>query len=381
MSSADALTHRLVVQRLEAPGVLDRPTIERTRARFSQAANAHVLPRLQRRAAPAAVNAGSLPLVRIDRSVEPGAATPGAATFGPVTQATDGGTATPSAPRVETAIAFAGSLAARHAPGISHASPFVERRSERNHAVDIPVAARLLARAAHATTTPSTFAPAIITRAAATSVLQRVADAGNRARVAAPTPAASAIPASPVHRASSPLATSDARMQPVAQMIVAPANDASPTNGATAHAASATPATNGIVPDFQNSQAVGFSTVRAPATLVLRKANPTQSRSASIVPVVTPTVVTAAPPRLLLRKPDIADDAHSRRDVDELGAGSAGGASIALNHRRTARRRWTACPAMRPSSTSTGSPSRSATGWHAASRSNVNAWGCGDGAK
>ena len=141
--------------------------------------------RLQRRAAPAALNAGRLPLVRIDRSVEPGAATPGAAVFGPSTQATDGGTATRSAQRVETASAFAGSLAARHAPGISHASTFVERRSERNHAVDMPVAARLLARADHATT-PSTFAPAIITRAAATSVLQRVADAGNRARVAAP---------------------------------------------------------------------------------------------------------------------------------------------------------------------------------------------------
>ena len=123
------LVQRLAVDRLAAPGVLDRSRIHRLHDRLSSPSRTRSLERLYRRAIPGTPSAQGLYLARVDRSAAPA----------------DSETAPAAATSASETTGGENSLPVRRAPGVLQTSDFVAKLSA---TVDRSGGSRAIARAA-----------------------------------------------------------------------------------------------------------------------------------------------------------------------------------------------------------------------------------------
>ena len=346
-SGTDSFADRLVSQRLVAPGVLHRGSLQRTHERLSNPAGAHVLTRLQRRATPAGTSAESLPLVRIDRSASSGDAPstsfvasaigPAANAGSTVARGTPTGGDTPAGSGTAAAGSrangasggsAAGGVVARQAPTISRAAEVVARR-----VADVPglaagarTTARLLARSQQSSDVPSATPP-LIARVSAPGVVQRAAESrreagaksvgGTAAATLGASSAASAPPESMVLR--NPLPTTSAHASRAGAPDASVTTSAAP-RGSVAAVRASTPLT---------------SAGPAAAPLLMRKAATTQHHGSGglAVAVASPAVVRSASTQLLLRAPDASAPAVPPRTATPPVAGASAGGSAGATPR------------------------------------------------
>jgi hypothetical protein len=291
-SVTDPLIQRLVVQRLAAPGILDRRTLQRAHDRFIQPAGAHVVSQLQRRMAPAVTSTESLPLVRIDRSVDEGDPSPlsGNGSSASVARGGDEGSATRPSMNHLIAGSFAGVRLARQTPAISRVGEPVG-----NRAGDVPGSAVDV----RATTRPwavseNVKAPAIAVSAAPRSVVQR---------------AAASLADSPATPDATPVAmtmrSQSGRTEADAPRAAAFGEPAIVTRPLLAFVASA-PLSSVLASTTASSRGAPVNNIAgAAAPLLLRKADSAKpSPRASGLRVTSPlsASVTAAPMPLLMRQ-------------------------------------------------------------------------------
>lgn len=311
-SATESFADRLVVQRLVAPGVLDRRALQRTHDQFSQAAGAHDLARLHRRIESTSPSTGTLLLARGDRLVAPDDAAPLAGS--PNAPITMGGDAPVSAVSRGAPSALVGNLVARTTPGMTSASTAVARRVADSHGLadTSRTTARLFARSEGAHALPSAGSSPVAVSAAPASVVQRVADhTVGAGRVSAP-----GEPVAAMHDASAtsviPSPASLSRVN--ADLRASSTRDLQLPIGTTPTAMRSSSAVETANPSVPLSATMPVARHASPTSaiggsmplLVQRATAATRSSGVSAPGGVTilPSTTAVAPSQLVLRKPD-----------------------------------------------------------------------------
>jgi hypothetical protein len=314
--STDSLGPRLVVQRLVAPGMLDRRALQRTQERLSHPASAHVLDRLHRRIGLASPDGGSLLLARVDRSADPDmvahaerAAAPLAADGGMASRVGSGsgpGAATPATTGVGRTISTVGLVARPNVPAITRAGQVIARR-----VAVVPslggtprVAARLTSRTDPGLAAALGTPPSGTGSAAPPILVQRITDHGGDIRGA---------PASSI--AAAPTATSASGQEGQGSVLASSSLPISTTRDALRADAFRRVGNTSAGPRATANPSRGFTPI------LMRKASapaPSAGSSGLLTVGAQPMVVSTAPTPLVLRKHAAAvrtDPSHPTRSA------------------------------------------------------------------